>query len=227
MYQDTRNVVARLKTLAYSMIDDSDNKIIMRGEELLEIAHTIVGHTLHGSFPYPYVMRDLADFCEAQNISYAVIGAVAVSVWGQSRSTEDIDVLVDRMPDQTETFNREYMERFHFYRSRSQTGKMQTFDHKREGQVEILLADTDLRKAALKNAVPVQVLGMSVPVITADYLVITKAVASAANPKRISRDAPDILSVLKKSAPDLTNALVHADAATRAFLRTEFPQLNL
>ena len=70
-------------------------------------------------------MSSLVNLLADQNISFAVIGATAVSVYGLVRHTDDIGVLVSDMPDVSD---RDYAERFGFYRARSQTGTVVNFN---------------------------------------------------------------------------------------------------
>jgi hypothetical protein len=65
------------------------------------------------------------------------------------------------------------------------------------GQVELLVANDDLRLWALQSAQNETVLGRSVPVISAAALVGLKIRAGR------DKDFPDILSVLLKTKPDL------------------------
>lgn len=69
----------------------------------------------------------------------------------------------------------------------------------------MLLANSPIRQFALDTAEEHFVLGIKVPVVSAESLIGLKAAAVVNNPNRKSKDYPDIMSVWVKSKPDLSN----------------------
>ncbi len=41
------------------------------------------------------ILRLLASYFDAENVPYSIVGGISVLTWGRSRTTEDIDVVID------------------------------------------------------------------------------------------------------------------------------------
>lgn len=198
MYRNTKNYLNEIIRLANKFIDAGAEE---DGEKLLEAAHGIGANTLHGNFPTDTLMGSLQALLNDQGIDFALIGGVAVSLHGLVRNTDDIDVVVSKLPDVS---NSDYAGKFGFYRSKSHTGTVLTIDHKKDGFVELLLANSDLLNYALRTAKPMSVLKTVAPVIGADALIGLKIRALVNNPAREHKDGIDIIAIYKKQKPDLT-----------------------
>jgi hypothetical protein len=196
-YQNSKDQIARLVRIAYSIANRKYS------EELLDIAHDIRGRSLTGSLP-SNIMSDMDNLLTDLSVKYVVIGGVALIVHGQVRDTDDIDVLVDKMPSASKTSNSDYMNKFNFYPKKSTTGTVLTLDHKQFGGLELLTADDPLKIWAMSTVQNHLVLGLQVPVVSAAALVALKIRAVVNNPGRASKDKPDILGVLIRSKPDLS-----------------------
>jgi hypothetical protein len=197
-----RNCSKHIQTIIRMANEIAEKYKFENTDELIEAAHEIRSKSLHGEMPPTFLMQDLSNLLKDNNIDFAVIGAIALSVHGQVRGTDDIDVLVSdipsRMPDA------DYMRKFNFYRSKSSTGAGAVIDHRTNGMVELLLANNPLRQWSIDTATKIMVLGVEVPVVSPAALIGLKIQAMVNNPKRASKDAPDILSVWIKSTPDLS-----------------------
>jgi hypothetical protein len=203
VYVDTDSEVLHLKELVNILHEGPINSFVQNAiaDRLLQVCRDIKGKTIMGSLPSASILFNLTSLLEDQKIKYALIGGLAVNVHGQARGTEDIDVLVSKLPQQTS--DAAYMSRFGFYRSKSSTGTVQTIDSRiAAGYVELLVADSPLFKWALKIAGQVMVLGMQVPMVSRDALVAMKVRSMLANPAR-NNDRPDIVSVLVRGAVDV------------------------
>jgi hypothetical protein len=200
-FRNSRDLMQMLVRVAHKLADDPSHQ--QDADDILEVAHQIQGRSLVGSMPEGSLLQDLASLLGDLGIDFAVIGGVALSVHGQVRNTEDIDVLVSAIPPEDKTRDVDYMQKFNFYRARSSTGTNLIIDHRKDGYVELLLADNPLRQYALSTATPSMVLGVQVPVVSAAALIGLKIQAMVNNPGR-TQDAPDILSIWIKSEPDLT-----------------------
>lgn len=198
-----REVLSDLREIGHSL---EERGIIDLAERVLDRVSQMTSQTLLEGMPPANVLRDLDLFLRGQKINYAIIGGMAVSVHGIPRGTDDIDVLVEHMPELDVLRNKELMSKFGFYTSRSSTGTVLTLDHK-QGQTEMLVAIDDLKVYALASAKRFDVLGVNVNVIGADSLLAMKVRALINNPKRVGRDSADIITVWTESRPDLTKVM--------------------
>jgi len=203
-FRNTSEYTRVLTEIAHQLIERGDFE---RGDSMLGAIHEIRGSSLRGNLPDPTIMSSLESLMSDGGIAFAVIGAMALIVHGQVRDTNDIDVLAARLPDPTKTRDPDYMRTLGFYPSRSSTGTVQVFEHRKEGQVEVLIANDPLREWALTTAKVTALLGMMVPVVSAAALIGLKVTAMFNNPARVPKDTSDIVSVLVHSRPDLTEVL--------------------
>ncbi len=142
-----------------------------------------------------------------------LFGAQAVVVWGQPRYTTDIDITARIDPDDSAAFNLD-MERagFHLRVSDPQAFLARTrvipYTHVATGvSLDLVLAGPGLEEQFIERAVPMEVEGVTIPVISAEDLVITKILAG--RPK----DIEDAWSVIEKQRPTLDTARIRATLA--------------
>ena len=167
---------------------------IMRARHLRESSSAV-------DLPKTNVMRDMLRLLGDLDIEFAVIGGLAVAVHGKPRNTGDIDVLSDSIPGQERISDHDYMRRFNFYRGQSHTGTHLILDH-HNGMVELLLANTQLRRNALATSVVTDILGVDVPVVSPVMLIALKLAALVDNPEKRKSDLADIISVFVESTVD-------------------------
>lgn len=92
------------------------------------------------------------------------------------------------------------MARFGFYKTRSSTGTvLQIGPRQGQGYVELLLANTELFRWALRHARPESILHAHLPVVSPEALIALKAHTIKTTPARIAKDGPDMLSVVHTS----------------------------
>jgi hypothetical protein len=194
------NILHELIDIAHELLDSGDE---INGNAILERARQLKESTLLGQLPEGFVLYDLQNFLNHLNIDYCIIGGLAMLVHGTPRSTEDIDVLVSKIPPNEITSNIEEMRKFNFYKTQSRTGTHMVLDHRKSGMCELLLADDELRRWALQTSSERHVLGATIKVVNAIGLVALKVRAMSNKPSRASKDVPDIVSVVMKSKPNL------------------------
>lgn len=193
-----------LMSIAERIAADFDHMVVTdHSHDIIHAVHQIRRNTIAVALPSGNIIRDAVEFLTDQKIGFAVIGGMALTVHGQARATADIDFLVERMPDSVDCGDPRYMEKFQFYRSKSSTGTTMTVDSKRNGQIELLLANNEMRQYAIATAGSARIAGVDVPVVSAAALVGLKVQAFVNNPNR-KQDRPDVLSVLETSNPDLS-----------------------
>jgi len=149
------------------------------------------------TIPDRSILGCLQALMEHAQIPYALIGGLAVGVHGHARSTEDVDALVERLPDVSLLRDVEAMGKLGFYRGRSSTGTVLTLETKNVGgQVELIVASTFLEKAMLKQAQPISLLGTTLPVLSPAGLVAGKVSVGMSAPRRAAKDLADAESVI-------------------------------
>ncbi len=189
-------ILDKLVKVAHDLSDDN------LSDQILDIAHELRGKTLMSGVPPPTVLQDLKNLLQDLGVEFALIGGLAVGVHGDPRGTDDIDVLVSKLPDAQKIADLEYMAKFNFYRGKSRTGEHLVLDNKK-GQTELLVANNDLRRWALETATEENILLTKLKVVSAAALIGLKLQAISSNPKREAKDKADIVSVLFTSKPKL------------------------
>jgi hypothetical protein len=209
-YQQTEALVCELKGVVDTLFESQQDDL---AERILHVCREITGKTIMAALPPSHVLFDLLLLLKDQGIRYAIIGGLAVNVHGQPRGTQDIDILVDRLPEHTTDV--EYMRRFGFYRGKSSTGTVLTLDSRTGATyVEMLLANNPLFTWALRQAGAVDVIGVAkAAMVSREAFVALKVRALVADPKRREKDLPDIISVL-----------VRGDINERAFVKMLSPE---
>ena len=148
------------------------------------------------------VIRDLVAWMKDQNIPGAVIGGVAAGLLGRPRVTRDVDAILLLDISDAESFlaaglrfgfSPRYADALVFAARR----RVLLAVHDATGlTVDLSLGATPFEKESISRATVRTVAGVSFPVITAEDLVVMKALA------RRTRDVADIEAVLD-AHPDL------------------------
>lgn len=198
-----REVLSDLREIGHTL---EDRGVIDLAERVLDRIRQMTSQTLLEGVPPTNVLRDLDLFLRDQKIDYAIIGGIAVGVHGVPRGTDDIDVLVERLPEPDVLRRKDFMSKFGFYTGRSSTGTVLTLDH-RQGQTEMLVVIDELKRYALMTAKKRVVLGIDVKVIGADALIAMKVRALLNDSRRLGRDSADVVTVWSESRPDLTDVM--------------------
>ncbi|MDY6988890.1 MAG: hypothetical protein SWQ30_12640 [Thermodesulfobacteriota bacterium] len=141
------------------------------------------------------VLRLIADNLTQEGIPYSLIGAMALSLYGISRFTADIDLLTEgRFWYQISPI----MEKLG-YTCHQKTGAFAQFDSEMGvyGKIDFMFVDTPDGKEILARGIVVcdELIGTHRVVQPTDYIVL-KLMAIANNPSRSQKDEADILAVL-------------------------------
>lgn len=132
-------------------------------------------------FNSPQSVEHIIDFLNAHHIPYMLIGGLVVSIWGETRVTHDADFKVSIDIPLAE-FRKLVLEHF-------PERPMNIPAHKKspyivhiwaapEVAVDLLVSIFDYEKEAIKRAVEMNVMGISVRVCTAEDFIIHKATAN-------------------------------------------------
>ncbi len=176
-------------------------------------------------------MSELAELARAlRERRWFVFGAHAVGVWALPRQTLDIDVVVDvsdaELPALLDDLARSgFQPRAPDPLQFALTYRVIPLASERGGTVDVVLAGTTFERDALSAATIATVLGVSVPVVTADYLVVFKLGSDRA------KDGEDARAVIRAQADHLDAGLIRSHlrdlevAMDRSDLVTEFNAL--
>jgi len=131
------------------------------------------------------------EFFQRHQIRYCLIGGIAAGFWGEPRFTKDMDFTVVSVTGVISATARLLQkEKFVF----EEKGSSQIQVLKKGAlrfQADLILAETEYQDWVVQRAVPVDVFGVTVPICTAEDLIILKLIANR------RQDLLDIENVLK------------------------------
>lgn len=110
-------------------------------------------------------IKTVAEICKTNEVSWALVGGLAMALYGSDRNTKDIDIIADKLlPLENKGLLRQGGERY----------LIKT--HKKEVAVDWIIRNDEFKKlfqVALNEAVKIN----DVPIITPEWLVILKFIA--------------------------------------------------
>jgi hypothetical protein len=148
------------------------------------------------------LLRTFAAVMAERGLSWYVFGAQAAIIWGSPRLSADVDVTATIEPAAMDSFV-DTMKRhgFHLLFDDSEfleRTRVLPFVHRRSHMpLDVVIAGPGLEEDFLQRAIPVDIRGTSVPVISPEDLVITKVLAG--RPK----DIEDVRSVIHERRTSL------------------------
>jgi predicted nucleotidyltransferase len=179
-------------------------------------------------FNNPNSMQRIIDFLNERNVPYMLIGGLALSIWGETRVTHDVDfkVSVD-MP--LSDFRKLVLEHFPARPTNILPHKLSPYVihiwASPDVAADILVSMFDYEREAIKRAVNAEVLGISTRVCTAEDFTIHKAIANR------EKDWMDVASILMRQRGKLDVKYIRnwlaqfAEALEIPELLTRFEQL--
>lgn len=129
------------------------------------------------------LLRGLAAVLSRLGARWYVFGAQAVLVWGRPRLTGDVDVTMFLEPEQTDVFVSTMAEAGFELRVADVHGfvartRVFPFEHVASGlALDVVLGGPGLEEEFLRTARPVDLGGVTVPVIGPEELIVTKVLA--------------------------------------------------
>lgn len=151
------------------------------------------------------VLRSWKEWFESENVRYAVAGGLAIHAWGRSRSTQDVDFIVDSAyAKQIRTHAEELG-----YRTLHVSDGYSNHEHPSEplGRIDFIYVQGSTSDQLFAAAAPRLIVeNVSLPVPRPEHLIAMKVAAIKNAPRRIPIDAPDIEYLL--SLPDIDRAQV-------------------
>jgi hypothetical protein len=154
------------------------------------------------------VLADLADILGSLHVPWYLFGAQAALIWGRPRLTTDIDITVGAIPGGAPALLAALRSRGFAVRIVATPGfvrqtRVLPVVHIPSGfAIDIVLAGPGIEEEFLARAVPTDVGGVTVPVISPEDLIVTKVLAGR------SKDIDDIRGVLAERGDQLDLARV-------------------
>ena len=146
-------------------------------------------------------ISELAGFLEANGIPYMVIGGMANSVWGEARSTIDVDVSIWAEGADSDSITERLIAKF---TPRSKHSKefldrtrVLVLKNSQGVELDVLYALLPYEKEAIERAVPITIQGKPVRFCTAEDLILHKILSE--RPK----DREDVRGVLRRRGAEL------------------------
>jgi hypothetical protein len=131
-------------------------------------------------------------FFQKYKLRYCLIGGMAAGYWGEPRFTKDMDftVVSPKQEDLKELLKKE---KFQF--EEKGTGQLQVVRHGKLSFIaDLIFSETDYQDWVIQRAVSVQMFGVTVPICSAEDLIILKLIANR------RQDLLDIENVLKNQS---------------------------
>jgi predicted nucleotidyltransferase len=146
-------------------------------------------------FNNPDSMRRVIDFLNEHDIPYMLIGGLAVSMWGETRVTHDVDFKVSiDMP--LADFRKLVLDHFPARPTNIPPHKLSPhvihFWASSDVAADILVSVFDYEREAIKRAVDAEIMGVPARVCTAEDFIIHKAIANR------GRDWMDVETILMR-----------------------------
>lgn len=158
------------------------------------------------------VLRTFAGFFERERIRYAVADGLALHAWGHSRTTQDIDFLVDGAEQQRVVSFAESLG----YRTLYASTGYSNHDHPDEvfGRVDFLYVYGDTADRVFASTGHRLIAGeVHAPVPRPEHLIAMKVQAIKNAPRRVSIDVPDIEYLLRLPGVDRDTVRDYFDRA--------------
>lgn len=153
--------------------------------------------------PLLQTLRDVTGFLQDQRLDFALIGGLATTVRGEPRSTMDVDLVVGcDVPRCLELIRRleesKFRPLFAGVQEVVETAFILPLVHRQTSvKVDLALGLTGFEQNAIRRATQVDFEGCSVPVVSAEDLVLMKALAGR------PRDTEDVGKILLRQGDAL------------------------
>lgn len=147
------------------------------------------------------VLRTWKGFFEDEGLPYAVIGGLAVRVWGRARFTNDIDIAVRRGDAARVIGHAEGLGYQTLFVSTGYSNHLHP--DRRFGRIDFMYVDDEKGRPIFESAVLMPVIeGITAPVARPEYLAMMKAVAMKNAPMRALYEGEDVRVLLNVPGVD-------------------------
>jgi len=147
------------------------------------------------------VLRTFGEFFEREGVRWAVGGGLAMHAWGHSRSTNDIDFIVDGAARQRVISFAESLG----YETYNASEGFSNHEHPSRdlGKIDLLYVYGDTADKVFGSVSRRIAAGdVSAPVLSPEHLAMMKALAMKNRPPRVLIDSPDVAFLLDLPSTD-------------------------
>lgn len=160
------------------------------------------------------VLRTWKEFFEREGVRYAVIGGLAMRVWGRARFTNDVDIVVSRSDAARVVSHAESLGYETLFVSPAFSNHLHP--DRRLGRLDFMFVDDDKGRPMFESAVLKAVVGdVEAPVVRPEYLAMMKAVAMKNAPMRALYEGEDV------------RVLLNVPGVDRKLIRDYFEQIGM
>ncbi|MBI5360560.1 MAG: nucleotidyltransferase [Planctomycetes bacterium] len=128
------------------------------------------------------LLSKAAELTEQENLEYVIIGGIAVNVWGNPRTTSDIDIVVLLSPDRYAVFLKLAAKHgfiFNFKKALSQLKKMGMCRlMKDKYHVDFIMGYSDFEKTVFERKRKIEIFGIRIWVASPEDVILYKLLSS-------------------------------------------------
>jgi len=147
------------------------------------------------------VLRTFGEFFEREGVRWAVGGGLAMHAWGYSRSTNDIDFIVDGAARAKVIAFAESLGYETYYASEGFSNHANP--NRDRGKIDLLYVYGETADRVFASATSRIAAGeVSAPVLSPEHLAMMKALAMKNRPTRVLIDSPDVAFLLDLPSTD-------------------------
>lgn len=155
-------------------------------------------------------LRSIAETLESLNIEYALIGALAVSIYTEPRTTRDIDIAIALSNEEEEVLIQSLMKAgynkrsvlLHVMPTQKLGTRLQQLNGERSSTpLDLLTSSSGIEREVVESSQPIEVFpGLLIPIAIMGHLIAMKVLSE--NEEDRSKDRMDLKNLLKVAEPN-------------------------
>lgn len=151
------------------------------------------------------VVKDFVKILKKQKIQYAIVGGIAVSTWGNVRTTRDIDIIILIKIEDINKFTDELkkndfsISKDDFILGMKENTHITVFDNLSEYHIDILVANKESHFLTLKNSVAIDFFGIKINFASPEDTIANKLLFGS------EQDIKDAIGIYIRQEENLNN----------------------
>lgn len=151
------------------------------------------------------IIKDFVKILKKQKIQYAVVGGIAVSTWGNIRTTRDIDIIILIKIEEIHSFvdelrkNNFSTSKEDFILGMKENTHITVFDNLSEYQIDILIANKENHFLTLENSVAIDFFGIKINFASPEDTIANKLLFGS------EQDVKDAIGIYIRQGENLNN----------------------